>query len=65
MYHGVELSICDKNETLPLLSVNCKNIPRSLITSFAKEDMFLVVLVCLFVCLFVDNIAQTVMNGLG
>ena len=27
--------------------------------------MFLVALVCLFVCLSVDNITQKVMNGLG
>ena len=37
------------------------------ITSLAKEVMFLVALVCLFVCLsvslFVDNITQKVMNG--
>ena len=41
----------------------------SLITSLAKEVMFLVALVCLslclFVCLLVDNITQNVMNGLG
>ena len=37
----------------------------TIITSLAKEVMFLVVLVCLFVCLFVDNITQKVMNGLG
>ena len=48
-----------------------------MITSLAKEVMFLVALVslsvCLFVCLFVclsvclsvDNITQKVMNGLG
>ena len=46
-----------------------------IITSLAKEVMFLVALVslsvclsvCLFVCLFVsvDNITQKVMNGLG
>ena len=36
-----------------------------LITSLAKEIMFLVALVCLFVCLFVDNITQKVVNGLG
>ena len=39
------------------------------ISSFAKEVMFLVALVCLSVCLFVclseDNITQKVMNGLG
>ena len=39
------------------------------ITSLAKEVMFLVALVslfvCLFVCLSVDNITQKVMNGLG
>ena len=37
----------------------------TIITSLAKEVMFLVALVCLFVCLFVDNISQKVMNGLG
>ena len=41
----------------------------SIITSLAKEVMFLVALVslsvCLFVCLSVDNITQKVMNGLG
>ena len=31
----------------------------TIITSLAKEIMFLVALVCLFVCLFVDNITQT------
>ena len=35
------------------------------VTSLAKEVMFLVALVCLFVCLSVDNITQKVMNGLG
>ena len=34
----------------------------TIITSLAKEVMFLVALVCLFVCLFVDNITQKVMN---
>ena len=39
---------------------------RSVIfTSLAKVVMFLVVLVCLSVCLSVDNITQNVMNGLG
>ena len=44
--------------------------PRAaeLITSLAKEVIFLVALVCLsvclFVCLFVDNITQNVMNRL-
>ena len=33
-------------------------------TSLSKEVMFLVALVCLFVCLFVANITQKVMNGL-
>ena len=37
----------------------------TIITSLAKEVMFLVALVCLFVCLFVYNITQKVMNGLG
>ena len=36
-----------------------------IITSLAKEVMFLVVSVCLFVCLSVDNITKKVMNGLG
>ena len=36
-----------------------------LVTSLANEVMFLVALVCLFVCLSVDNITQKVMNGLG
>ena len=30
----------------------------TIITSLANEVMFLVALVCLFVCLFVDNITQ-------
>ena len=34
-------------------------------TSLAKEVMFLVALVSLFVCLSVDNITHKVMNGLG
>ena len=34
------------------------------IASLAKEVKFLVALICLFVCLFVDNITQEVMNGL-
>ena len=37
----------------------------TIIISLAKEVMFLVALVCLFVCLFVYNITQKVMNGLG
>ena len=37
----------------------------NLVTSLAKEVMFFLALVCLFVCLFVDNITQKVMNGLG
>ena len=43
----------------------------ALITSLAKEVMFLVALVivclsvCVSVCLSVDNITQKVMNGLG
>ena len=40
---------------------NCNYI----ITSLAKEVMFLVALVSLSVCLSVDNITQKVMNGLG
>ena len=35
-----------------------------IITSLAKEVMFLVALVCVSVCLSVDNITQNVMNGL-
>ena len=35
------------------------------IASLAKEVMFLVGLVGLFVCLSVDNITNKVMNGLG
>ena len=38
---------------------------NTIITSLAKEVMFLVALVSLFVCLSVDNITQKVMNGLG
>ena len=34
------------------------------ITSLAKEVMFLVALLCLFVWLSVDNITQKVINGL-
>ena len=40
-------------------------ITITFITSLAKEVMFLVALVCLFVCLSVNNITQKVMNGLG
>ena len=36
-----------------------------LVTSLAKEVMFLVALVSLSLCLSVDNITQKVMNGLG
>ena len=36
-----------------------------LLLPWQKEVMFLVALVCLSVCLFVDNITQKVMNGLG
>ena len=39
-----------------------------IVTSLEKEAMYLVALVCLFVCLSVDNISiftQNVMNGLG
>ena len=36
-----------------------------IVTFLAKELMFLVALICLFVCLFVDNITQKVINGLG
>ena len=42
---------------------------QQIVTSLAKEVMFLVALVslfvCLFVCLSVDNITQKVMNELG
>ena len=45
------------------------SLSASIVTSLAKEVMFLVALVslsvCLFVCLSVDNITQKVMNGLG
>ena len=34
-----------------------------LVNSLAKKVMFLVALVCLFVCLSVSNIAQKIMNG--
>ena len=37
---------------------------RVIFTSLAKEVMFLVALVCLSVCLSVDNITQKVINGL-
>ena len=37
----------------------------AIFTSLAKEVMFLVALVCLSVCLSVDNITQKDMNGLG
>ena len=50
------------------LSMNRKSV-LVIITSLAKEVMFLVALVslsvCLIVCLSVDNITQKVMNGLG
>ena len=36
-----------------------------LVISSAKEVIFFLALVCLFVCLFVDNITQKVMNGSG
>ena len=42
----------------------CTSLVCRVIYSLAKEVMFLVALVCLFVCLFVDNITQNVMNGL-
>ena len=50
-----------------------RSILFCLVTSLAKEVMFLAALVslsvclfvCLFVCLSVDNITQKVMNGLG
>ena len=35
-----------------------------IITSLAKEVLFLVAWVCLFVCLSVSNITQKVLNGL-
>ena len=37
--------------------------PVYIFTSLAKEVMFLVALVCLSVCLSVNNITQKVMNG--
>ena len=42
-----------------------KNTGLDIITSLAKEVMFLVALVCLFFCLSVGNLTQKVMNGLG
>ena len=36
-----------------------------IITYLAKEVMLLLALVCLFICLFVDNITQKAMNDLG
>ena len=45
-----------------------RKLSFSVITSLAKEVMFLIALVSLSVCLSVDNIsyiAQNVMNGLG
>ena len=42
----------------------CLILNITLITSLAMEVMFLVALVSLFVCLFVDNITQNVMSGL-
>ena len=36
-----------------------------LLPPWQKEVMILVALVCLFVCLLVDNITQKLINGLG
>ena len=36
-----------------------------LLPPWQNQVMFLVALVCLSVCLFVENITQKVMNGLG
>ena len=36
-----------------------------LLSPWQNQVMFLVALVCLSVCLFVENITQKVMNGLG
>ena len=48
---------------------SCNSLCHTIITSLAKEVMFLVALVslsvCLSVCLSVDNITQKVINGLG
>ena len=38
--------------------IDVTHIDVTVITSLAKEVMFLEALVCLFVCLFVDNITQ-------
>ena len=48
-----------------MLDILHTTLPLIIITSLAKEVMFLVALVCLFVCLSVNNITQKVMNGLG
>ena len=40
-------------------------IQWAIITSLAKGGYVLVVLVCLFICLFVNKITPQVMNGLG
>ena len=48
-----------------LMNIIRKECFYCIVTSLAKEVMFLVALVCLFVCLSVDNITQKVMNGLG
>ena len=45
--------------------INLSDLWVIIITSLAKEVMFLVALVCLSVCLSVNNITQKVMNGLG
>ena len=41
------------------------NKSKFIITYLAKEVMFFIALVCLSVCLSVDNITQKVMNRLG
>ena len=61
-----EHNVHTRNKTLLIMPFHTVFL---LITSLAKEVMFLVALVslsvCLFVCLSVDNITQKVMNGLG
>ena len=47
------------------MSVYHRTLLLAVITSLAKEVMFLVTLVCLSVCLSVDNITQRVMKGIG
>ena len=58
----------DETCSIYIIHYSCHPANNLFITSLAKEVMFLVALVnlpvCLFVCLSVDNITQTVMNGL-